>query len=205
MNWWKTAQSNEYEQMKTYFEQNRDSLVNNPAVLNDLKTKGTVSHDTVRQIVKEEGLTNFVTRQLGTIFNGWPLHPLVAEFRKNEKEQQERENVDDYLYHVTTKRNLAKIKRNGLLPGQESIFGGWYAWHSQDKTFLCERGGIGYWTERIEHTEDMNKDKPSQPIVLRIKKDKLQGIQADQPGTTDSRHNSYYVSTPIPNVDIEFV
>jgi hypothetical protein len=113
---------------------------------------------------------------------------------------------DPYLYHVTTKRNLAKIKRGGLKPGMPSQFSNYQA-YSQGKVFLCDKAGINFWKWKVEDHEEHNSvsGRTSPVVVLRIPKQAVPDLQPDEAGTTDSRQPCFYTTQAIPSRFVELV
>ena len=79
------------------------------------------------------------------------------------------DEMDDFLYHITTEPNAKKILKEGFKGGSgKSLFGGGYAGHSKGKVFLTDKGSVGYWRDRIEEGLDNSMDNPPPLVVLKI-------------------------------------
>jgi hypothetical protein len=79
-----------------------------------------------------------------------------------------------------------------------------YKDYSNNRIFLCEKGGISFWSQRVgEH--EFHNGKASSIVVLRIPRQMVTGLQPDAVGTKDSGYPSYFISQPIPAQAIEVV
>lgn len=152
-----------------------------------------------------EGYANFLVREF-LKRNKTAAHGTVAVSHQRKQEEEERANdKDQYLYHVTTKRRLPLIKKNGLSPTAPSQFSN-YTDYSKGKVFFSEKQGVSFWKEKVEEHEHANNDRVSGVVVLRVKRELLEdGIQNDGRGTEDSRSPSYYITKKVPARAIEVV
>lgn len=104
------------------------------------------------------------------------------------------DGADEYVYHVTTKQNAAKILNGGFRHGQpQSMAQGFYADYSKGKVFFADKGGVRYWQEKIQNHLEHQYDNPPKTTVLRIKKSDLPKLQSDEVGKRDSGAGSYYL------------
>lgn len=105
---------------------------------------------------------------------------------------------DDYVYHVTTADRAAAILKNGFLPDQTpSMDSGFYRDYSKGKVFYSDRGGVGFWKERIEqHLQAQTDGEPPNMVVLRVPKKNIANLQKDALGEKDSLAGSYFSGPP---------
>lgn len=90
------------------------------------------------------------------------------------------DEVDNFLYHVTTEPNAKKILKEGFRGGSgKSLFGGGYASHSKGKVFLTDKGSVGYWRDRIEEGLDSSMDNPPPLVVLKIPRNAIGNLFPD--------------------------
>lgn len=173
------------------------------SAMEELNSTGTLKiSNMVKRLGVGEGLANFVVREF-TKRHRTADHE--RGIREREKAADLAANRDEYLYHVTTKRRLPLIKKNGLSPNAPSQFEN-YTDYSRGKVFFCEKGGIGFWKQRVEEHEEANNDRPSRVVLLRVPRSLLEDkLQNDGRGTEDSRKPSYYVSEKVPAKSIEVV
>lgn len=182
----------------SYYAEMEPKLLNNPAIANELATNHIVTIYTVKkEMGVEEGLANFLTRMFNNR-HGNKNQAAVVQNERNKLARQQAES-DEYLYHVTTKRKMPLIKKQGLVPGAEGHFSN-YKNYSSGKIFLSEKGGIGFWKNAVENHEYHNFDKQSPIVLLKILKSNLAGFNLipDELGTKDSGYPSYYTVSPIP-------
>lgn len=109
------------------------------------------------------------------------------------------DNVDDYLYHVTSEPRAKKIIEKGLSvrKGKGMFNSGGYDNYSQGKAFLTDRNGVSFWSGRVEDNLFDQFDDPPAVSVLRIRRDAVPGVLPDDIGTRDARAPSYYVTKPV--------
>lgn len=109
----------------------------------------------------------------------------------------EQQNIPDILYHVTMIRNLPKIKKFGLRPNQPAAFkAGAYPAYSKGKVFLTDFNGVSYWKHKIEYVEFDAFDDHLGVAVITVKVGGLNLVK-DELGSTDSRRDAYYTTSPI--------
>jgi hypothetical protein len=177
-------------------------LLSNPAVSQELADTGGVRLKTLqREFDVSEGEAALLSRALMRI------HGDKAKFYSSpSKEWQEQATADrdGYLYHITTKRRLRSIMKQGLVPGSQPHFTN-YGGYSSDRLFLTEKGGVPFWKERVEQHEHSNYDRPSKVVVLRVPRDQVDKLISDKIGTQDSLHPSYYTEQLIPPSSLELV
>lgn len=103
--------------------------------------------------------------------------------------------ADDFVYHVTTVPNAAKITKSGFREtGKRTVKGGVYENYSKNKVFFTERDGVKWWMDRIEEHLDSEFDNPPAIAVVRIPKSVVSSkLKPDTIGTKDSYHPSYFV------------
>jgi hypothetical protein len=145
-----------------------------------------------------EGMAAFLVRNFLKRHHS-PDHVRVARGLEDKRRaEEEAAKKDEYLYHVTTKRRLPMIRKNGLQPNMPSQFDN-YTDYSRGKVFLCEKGGVSFWRGKVEDHEEAKYDRPSQVIVLRVPRSAVEDqLQNDGRGTEDSGSPSYYVTSKIP-------
>ena len=104
------------------------------------------------------------------------------------------DDPDQFLYHVTSWPRARQIIRQGLLTGQSPTFSN-YGGHSQGRIFFTERGGVPYWTEKVEMHLEYNTDgRPPPAAVLRVRReDVLDLLKPDPIGTKDAGEPAYYI------------
>ena len=106
-----------------------------------------------------------------------------------------------YVYHVTYANRLKSIEENGLSPKAGGVMGrGGYAGHSSGRLFLTDADGVDFWYERAEQAANDLSDNPFEdgftPVVLRMPMPKTKFV--DEPGSSDSGHDAWYVTKRIP-------
>jgi hypothetical protein len=111
---------------------------------------------------------------------------------------------DDYYYHCTLTKYVKKIQLRGLAVKNRKTVSN-YRNYSQGKIFLCDKGSVEWWKEKIEQHAFHNFDDESyhDVSVLRIKKSNLTDVKIDKVGAEDSKGYSYYVEYDIPPNIIE--
>ena len=208
MNWWKLASLGpiNFDNFKELMPEIARQVMSDPAVLNGLENTGSINmNDVIRILGCEPVMARVIIPRLQDYYYN---SPQVKAY--NDKQKLRRD--DDYLYHVTTFRNLPSIKTQGLVPNGAggTNFEGWYEGHSRGKIFLCARGGVDYWMGKIEEAEENKKMnyrgyRPSKVVVVRVKKSDVLGAQEGGPGSSDSRNACVFVTSPIPASKIEIV
>ena len=96
------------------------------------------------------------------------------------------DEMDDFLYHVTTEPNAKKILKEGFKGGAgKSLFGGSYAGHSKGKVFVTDIGSVGYWRiglrkawNRLWTTRRLGCPEDSENTVGELFPDEAAGIAA---------------------------
>lgn len=145
-----------------------------------------------------EGYANFLVREFLKRHKGADHVRVARGLADRERAEEEAARKDEYLYHVTTKRRLPLIRKNGLQPNMPSQFDN-YSDYTRGKVFFCEKAGVNFWKQRVEEHEEANHDRPSQVVVLRVPRSALEDqLQNDGRGTEDSRSPSYYVTSRVP-------
>lgn len=112
----------------------------------------------------------------------------------------------DWAYHITYHKDLGSIESSGLVPGGGGSMGkGGYSGHSQGRTFMTEEAGLLFWFGRMEEHATNDSDDPLGdgyvPVVLRFPEP--EGLEDDEPGTSDARADSYYLEGSVPPDDME--
>jgi len=132
----------------------------------------------------------------------------AAAARPNASAGIESRAVDapQFAYHVTTADRLSRIQQQGLTPDSKRLIGApSLDAHSKGRVFLTSEEGVSFWRSRAEdHIFDKFDDfdqKVIAPVVLRIKKEGA--FEADKPGTTDARAESFTTNQPITPDKIE--
>ena len=118
-----------------------------------------------------------------------------------------RSEDDGYYYHVTLAPYVSTIRRNGLkTKGIKPTISN-YADYSKGKTFFTDVGTLDWWIYKIaEHAFHQFDDEQFHDVaVFRVKKDKLNDVQVDPEGSTDSKGESFYITHDVPPSIIEFV
>lgn len=115
-----------------------------------------------------------------------------------------RSESDDYYYHITLAPYVDSILATGLQINKTPTVSN-YVEHSRGKIFLCDIGVVDWWKHNIEnHAFHQYDDSRFHKVaVVKIKKDKLNDVYADEIGSEDSRGNCYYVTKNIPANVIE--
>ena len=182
------------DELSAYYAEKEPLLLANDAVMQELEQAGAVSIRTLQsQLGVSEGEAAFLSRT----FNRKHGDRAKADtFLSQQWSAAKSADKDAYLYHVTTKRRLRLIQRQGLAPGSEAQFTN-YRGYSSDRVFLCEKGGVAFWKERVEQHEHANRDRTSRVIVLRVDRRKVPDLKLDKVGTSDSGHPSFYIEQPI--------
>ena len=91
------------------------------------------------------------------------------------------DEMDDFLYHVTTEPNAKKILKEGFKGGAgKSLFGGGYAGHSGGKVFVTDIGSVGHWRDRIEEGLEQAMDNPPPLVVLKIPRNTVGELFPDE-------------------------
>jgi hypothetical protein len=108
-----------------------------------------------------------------------------------------REDVYEYFYHATTADALPSIQSKGLLPSEESHWGGELGELSYGKVFVTKNfnTAVFYGNSGIWKSQDPNRFKP----VLRFKYNKLRFVPDKQSA------NDFYVKYPLKVVFEVFV
>jgi hypothetical protein len=190
------------ETLDAFYDRLEPQLLANSVVSQELADTGGVRLRTLQQqFGVSEGEAAFLSRQLvRTRGNQAKFHgTLTQQLRRDPAEGR-----DDYLYHVTTKRRLRQIMKQGLVPGSKPQFTN-YGYYSGGRVFLAEKGGVPFWKERVEQHEEANSDRPSKVVVLRVLRDQTGPLLPDKMGTEDSRYPSYYIEQPIAPTNLELV
>ncbi len=181
-----------------------------PTILHDsLEELNRTGNLTIRGMEKRagvsEGLASFLVREFLKKHKTGEHDKVSYQLRQKDDEAKHAAGRDEYLYHVTTRRRLPLIKKNGLSPSAVPQFSNYVA-HSQGKVFFCEKAGVNFWKQRVEQHESHNHDRPSRVIVLRVKRSLLEDkIQNDGIGSDDSGSESYYITDRVPPRAIEVV
>ena len=126
------------------------------------------------------------------------------EFAGYPEDFKYREKADNFYYHVTLKRNVKRIVRDGLQIGAGGTMadGGWYQQYSRGKLFFCDRPGVQYWADTIEnHLEYNIEGQTPKLVVIRFPKNFVPDAKKDEAGTRDSGAGAYYVTHAIKNLD----
>lgn len=180
------------------------ALKADPQAMRELGTTGNIATSTISRVtgVTLSGLLSVLSMRISDELHRTPEY-IAFDQAKQQREKLERE--DDYLYHVTINRNLPGIKSKGLIPGARSNFDGFYKDYSAGKIFLCERGAVQYWIDKLEENQNVQGVRISKPVVVRIPKVNVRGLENDAAGTRDSRHPCYYLTTAIPANQIEVI
>ena len=193
-----------YEELLAWYDAIESSIMD--SAMEELsRTGGLTIRDMVKRTGASEGRANFLVRQFEKRHKN-DAHAAAGRRRVAEEDAvSARSKRDDYLYHVTTKRRLALIKKNGLSPNAPSQFEN-YAGYTKGKVFFCEKEGISFWESRVEDHEEANNERPSRVVILRVARAVLEDkLQNDGPGSEDSRSPSYYVTEKVPAKAIEVV
>jgi len=193
-----------YEEMLAWYAAIEPSIMDSS--MEELARTGNLTiREMGRRAGVSEGWANFLVREFMKRHKS-EAHSIVARRLAAEEEAaEERERKDDYLYHVTTKRRLALIKRNGLSPNAPSQFEN-YSEYTRGKVFFCEKEGVSFWESKVEDHEEANNERPSRVVILRVRRSVLEDkVQNDGRGTEDSRSPSYYVTEKVPAKVIEVV
>lgn len=186
----------------TLYPEIEKKILNDPVAQQELKQNFEVSRQTVRRIMGTDYALVYIT----SVFNRQHGSTLNAAKAREAKEKAAQAAIppDPYLYHVTTKKKLRTIARQGLIPDMPSMFSN-YKSYSQGKIFLCPKEAVSFWKARVEDHEQHNNERTSSIVVLRIPKEAVPNLQPDEIGTTDSRQPSFYTTTPIPKTHIQVV
>lgn len=117
----------------------------------------------------------------------------------------DRDEADDFYYHVTTATNARGILSGGLRPGggRSSMAEGFFRSYSAGKVFVTELGGVRYWMSRIEeHLEHQGRWSPtSRMVILRIRKADAGEVEHDSIGSSDARAAAYKAARDIGRVE----
>lgn len=177
-------------------------ILANPVIRAELADTGIVRLRTLQQqLGLPEGQAAFVARTIER------KHGDRTKYYASQAKQYQAAKAadkDNYLYHITTARRARQIKSRGLVPGSTAQFTN-YRGYSSDRIFLCEKGGVPFWKERVEQHEHANHDHPSTVIGLRVDRTKIPNLLPDTIGTQDSGHPSYYIVSPVKPADLETV
>ena len=152
-----------------------------------------------------EGYAAFLVREFMKRHKDATHDQKAAELSQRERDASKAAETDEYLYHVTTRRRLPLIRKNGLSPNAPSQFEN-YSGYSKGKVFFCEKRGISFWKQRVEEHEDANQDKASRIVLLRVRRGLVgDGVADDGPRPAGARSASYYVTQKVPAKAVEVV
>lgn len=183
-----------WEEMHDWALSQQGRVLANLAIQAELAETGRISLRSLqREFGYAEGQAAFMVRHLQKSFDDRKF----ADYQKRTTTPAD----DGYFYHVTLKKRLPLIRRDGLLPDSAPLFSN-YATYSGGRIFLCDRDGIGFWKERVEQ-HAFHNGWPTRTVVLKIRKDKVPAPHIDKTGSEDSRHKAYYTTEAIPSAAIE--
>mgnify|MGYP000858132559 FL=1 len=119
--------------------------------------------------------------------------PSEAEIVTDEMLRESQLEDDGYFYHVTTPAGAkAILKSRKVMPGRrQSMSDGYYADYSKGKVFFTDRGGVGFWQDRIsDHLEAQGRN--GKTVTIRIPKHAVGDLQIDTLGTKDARSPAWF-------------
>lgn len=177
-------------------------LLADPEVRRELQQNSQVSRAAIRRVIG----TDYGLVYISSVFNRKHGDVMKAATANADREKAAKGAIpaDPFCYHVTTRRRLKQILSIGLQPNMPAQFSN-YQGYSQGKVFLCEKGGVSFWKDKVEDHEEHNSDRPSPAVVLRIPKESVKNMQPDQLGTIDSSSQSWFTTQGISKQHINLI
>lgn len=130
----------------------------------------------------------------------------MIKLKKLLLELWDRDNSDEYYYHITLAPYIPRIKSDGLRVNRKSTVHN-YREYSKGKLFFCDIGNLDWWIDKIgEHAfHHFDDEKYHNLAVFRVLKTNVKSVEGDMIGTHDSRSKTYFTREDIPPQYVEFV
>lgn len=104
----------------------------------------------------------------------------------------------EYLYHVTSAPNAARIALMGFKRSPPMFAHGAYPAYSRGGVYLTEQAGLRYWCERVENILMHAHDEPPAVAVVRVPAGVLADHRMDDPvGSGDARQPAWRVALSV--------
>jgi len=105
-----------------------------------------------------------------------------------------RDNDDDYVYHLTDRITAGKILKYGFKTSLPDLMNT-YTSYARGKVFFTERSGIDNWLEKIEGQSLKSGRWAPSIMLLRVAKHDIQHLlHADAINTKEFNAKCYYIT-----------